>query len=71
MFIEYPKALYKDGVGSIFEELPYVVVNSADEEKRQNAQGWFEIGKAQAAESEEDQSESAKRRGRPRKTEAE
>ena len=62
MFIEYPKALYKDGIGSIFEELPYVVVNDADEEAAQNAEGWYEIGKAP---------EPAKRRGRPPKVEAE
>lgn len=44
--IEYPKALYKDGIGTRFEELPCVVVNSPEEEAEQNAAGWFQIGAA-------------------------
>ncbi len=48
MFIEYPKALYKDGIGSSLEELPCVVVASREEEDAKNAEGWFEIGTAPA-----------------------
>lgn len=64
MFIEYPKALYKDGVGSSYEELPHVVVNSLEEEQQQNACGWFEIGKAP-------EDKPAKRKYTRRTTEAE
>lgn len=48
--MEYPKALYHGGIGAQFEQLPCVVVNSAEDEAAKNAEGWFEIGKAPAIE---------------------
>lgn len=72
MFAEYPKALYKDGIGGQFEQLPCVVANDSKEEAEKNAEGWFEIGKAPALVEAADSEEPAKRKpGRPRKTEAE
>lgn len=72
MFIEYPKALYKDGVGSLYDDLPYVVVNSLEEEQEQNAQGWFEIGKASpVVQADESEDKPAKRKYTRRTTEAE
>lgn len=70
MFIEYPKALYKDGIGSSFEELPYVVVNNGSEESAKNAEGWFEIGKGPSTPFQAEKKEPEKRRGRPPKVEA-
>lgn len=51
--IEYPKALYKDGVGAQFEQLPCVTVNSREEEAAKNAEGWYQIGAAPVVETTE------------------
>lgn len=51
--IEYPKALYKDGVGAQFEQLTCVTVGSREEEEAQNAQGWYQIGEAPVVEAAE------------------
>lgn len=67
--VEYPKALYQGGIGSQFEELPYVVVKDAAEEKAQNAQGWFEIGKAPAVPAEPAEEAPKRGPGRPKKAE--
>ena len=70
MFIEYPKALYIDGVASSYEETPYRVVHNAEEEEFANSEGWFEIGKAPSVDQEQDEPikpVQETRRGRPRK----